>query len=109
MTTTSDQNAAAPPRFDGLRALFINATLKRSPELSHTDGLIDNPPALSRQRRLEVLHPETRQPIPMLHNDHSRIGVRQDAPQLGSLAVQAGTDLAHHLPHPQVTLGGPRG
>lgn len=38
MTTTSDQNAAAPPRFDGLRALFINATLKRSPELSHTDG-----------------------------------------------------------------------
>ncbi len=28
-------------RFDGLRALYINCTLKRSPELSHTDGLID--------------------------------------------------------------------
>jgi multimeric flavodoxin WrbA len=29
-----------PPRFAGLRALFINCTLKRSPEVSHTGGLI---------------------------------------------------------------------
>jgi hypothetical protein len=29
------------PRYDHLRALFINCTLKRSPELSHTGGLID--------------------------------------------------------------------
>jgi multimeric flavodoxin WrbA len=28
-------------RFDGLRALFINGTLKRSPEASNTQGLID--------------------------------------------------------------------
>lgn len=27
--------------FTGLRALFINCTLKRSPELSHTQGLVD--------------------------------------------------------------------
>lgn len=27
--------------FTGMRALFINCTLKRSPELSHTQGLID--------------------------------------------------------------------
>ncbi len=27
-------------RFDGLRAFFINTTLKRSPEMSHTQGLI---------------------------------------------------------------------
>jgi multimeric flavodoxin WrbA len=27
--------------FDGLRALFVNCTLKRSPELSHTQGLLD--------------------------------------------------------------------
>ena len=27
-------------RFDGLRALFVNCTLKRSPDLSHTEGLI---------------------------------------------------------------------
>lgn len=29
------------PRFEGLRAVFVNCTLKRSPELSHTQGLID--------------------------------------------------------------------
>jgi hypothetical protein len=28
-------------RYDDLRAIFINCTLKRSPELSHTGGLID--------------------------------------------------------------------
>ena len=28
-------------RFDGMRALFINCTLKPSPERSHTQGLID--------------------------------------------------------------------
>jgi multimeric flavodoxin WrbA len=28
------------PQFDGLRAVFVNATLKRSPEPSHTDGLV---------------------------------------------------------------------
>jgi len=30
-----------PADFDGLRALFINCTLKRSPEVSNTEGLID--------------------------------------------------------------------
>ena len=29
------------PRYDDLRALFINCTLKRSPEPSNTQGLID--------------------------------------------------------------------
>ena len=28
-------------RFDDLRALYVNCTLKRSPERSHTQGLID--------------------------------------------------------------------
>ena len=28
--------------FSDLRALFLNCTLKKSPELSHTQGLIDN-------------------------------------------------------------------
>src|SRR5260370_36804554 len=30
-----------PGRLDDVRALFINCTLKRSPERSHTQGLID--------------------------------------------------------------------
>jgi multimeric flavodoxin WrbA len=29
-------------RFDGMRAMFVNCTLKRSPERSHTQGLIDS-------------------------------------------------------------------
>ncbi|RVW04901.1 flavodoxin family protein [Rhodococcus spongiicola] len=29
------------PRFSGLRALYVNCTLKRSPEVSNTQGLID--------------------------------------------------------------------
>nr|WP_308119081.1 flavodoxin family protein [Streptomyces sp. JJ38] len=35
--------ASAPPqrRYDDLRALFVNCTLKPSPERSHTQGLID--------------------------------------------------------------------
>src|SRR6187549_1274396 len=36
----SDTPAAAPD-FTGLRALFINCTLKRSPEVSNTQALVD--------------------------------------------------------------------
>lgn len=36
---TAGHPDVVPPRFDGLRALFVNATLKRSPETSHTEGL----------------------------------------------------------------------
>lgn len=32
---------SATAGFEGLRALFVNATLKRSPAVSHTGGLID--------------------------------------------------------------------
>ena len=41
--TTDGSNSAGDGewRFDGLRALFVNCTLKRSPELSHTQGLLD--------------------------------------------------------------------
>src|SRR5579859_5775775 len=38
--------AAALPRYDDLRALVINCTLKRSPEPSHTQGLIDRSTAI---------------------------------------------------------------
>lgn len=37
---TMDRNEN-PPHFDDLRALFVNCTLKRSPEISHTEGLVD--------------------------------------------------------------------
>ncbi|MEX2529548.1 MAG: flavodoxin family protein [Gemmatimonadota bacterium] len=43
MTTTDHATPSLddlPWSFKGLRALFLNCTLKRSPELSHTEGLI---------------------------------------------------------------------
>ncbi|WP_018157264.1 flavodoxin family protein [Demetria terragena] len=42
------------PRFDGLSAVFINATLKRSPEPSHTDGLVNASADLMRSRGVQV-------------------------------------------------------
>jgi multimeric flavodoxin WrbA len=42
MPAQEPSEASTPEyRFDDLRALFINCTLKRSPEVSHTEGLID--------------------------------------------------------------------
>ncbi|MFE6965292.1 flavodoxin family protein [Agromyces sp. NPDC057679] len=42
------------PDFSDLRALFVNCTLKRSPEVSHTQGLIDASVALMREHRVQV-------------------------------------------------------
>ena len=41
MARPESADSADAPRFAGLRALFINTTLKRSPEQSHTQGLLD--------------------------------------------------------------------
>ena len=41
-------------RFDGLRALYLNCTLKKSPEQSHTGGLVDASAAVMRRRGVEV-------------------------------------------------------
>ena len=40
METSPLSPADLAPRFDGLSAVFVNATLKRSPEPSNTDGLL---------------------------------------------------------------------
>ena len=45
---------SGPPRFDDLRAVFINCTLKRLPERSHTEGLIDRSAAIMRDRGVAV-------------------------------------------------------
>ncbi|MGQ0629453.1 MAG: flavodoxin family protein [Sporichthyaceae bacterium] len=42
------------PRYPGLRALYINCTLKRSPELSHTQGLIERSAAIMREEGVQV-------------------------------------------------------
>ncbi len=42
------------PDFSGLKALYINCTLKRSPEISNTQGLVDRSIALMRRNGVEV-------------------------------------------------------
>ncbi|MFI0977613.1 flavodoxin family protein [Streptomyces sp. NPDC021093] len=37
----SAEHGVPPARYDDLRALFINCTLKRSPDVSNTQGLVD--------------------------------------------------------------------
>lgn len=46
--------ANSPSKFDDLRALFLNCTLKRSPEKSHTQGLIDIAAAIMRKNGVAV-------------------------------------------------------
>jgi multimeric flavodoxin WrbA len=41
-------------RYDGLRAMFINCTLKRSPALTHTGGLIDRSRAIMEKHGVAV-------------------------------------------------------
>src|SRR3954471_15612727 len=41
-------------RYDDLRALFINCTLKRSPELTHTGGLIERSASIMTKQGVEV-------------------------------------------------------
>ena len=40
--------------FSGLRATYVNCTLKRSPERSHTQGLVDASAAIMRRHGVEV-------------------------------------------------------
>jgi multimeric flavodoxin WrbA len=42
------------PDFTGLRAMFINCTLKRSPETSHTQGLVDTSAHIMGKHGVEV-------------------------------------------------------
>ncbi|MFC6326113.1 flavodoxin family protein [Microbacterium koreense] len=43
-----------PATYDDLRAVYVNCTLKRSPERSHTQGLIDRSVALMRSQGVSV-------------------------------------------------------
>ena len=55
MTPTPTPNLPTPPpNFSDLRAVYINCTLKRSPELSHTQGLMDRSIALMQKLGVSV-------------------------------------------------------
>ena len=42
------------PDFSGLRATYVNCTLKKSPEPSHTQGLVDASAAIMRKHGVDV-------------------------------------------------------
>ena len=46
--------ATSPADYSDLRALYVNCTLKRSPERSHTQGLMDLSVAIMRRNGVEV-------------------------------------------------------
>ncbi|MDV8009185.1 flavodoxin family protein [Rhodococcus sp. IEGM 1318] len=59
MSSIPDPNVAASPfalGFGGLRAVFVNCTLKRSPEQSHTQGLADLSSRLMTRYGVQVDH-----------------------------------------------------
>src|SRR3954467_2598112 len=49
-----DTNGSAPADYSDLRAMFINCTLKRSPEPSNTQGLADLSIAIMEKHGVEV-------------------------------------------------------
>ncbi len=71
MTTPS-----VAPDFAGLKAMFINCTLKRSPETSNTQGLVDRSVALMRKNGVEV------DQIRAVDHDIA-VGVRPDMTEYG--------------------------
>ena len=58
MTELTDQQSelceSSPYDYSGLKALFINCTLKRSPEVSNTQGLMDISEEIMRRNGVEV-------------------------------------------------------
>lgn len=54
LTHMTEQPAVQTASYDDLRAVFINCTLKRSPEISHTQGLMDRSMALMRAQGVTV-------------------------------------------------------
>ena len=74
--SSSTQSAS----FSDLRALFLNCTLKRSPELSHTQGLIDISSAIMRKHgvTVESLRPVDYEIARGVYPDMTAHGWRQD-------------------------------
>ena len=67
-------------RFDGMRAMYLNCTLKRSPERSHTQGLIDVSKAILEKNgvSVEVLRPVDYDVAPGVYPDMTEQGFERD-------------------------------
>lgn len=67
--------------FSGLRAVFFNCTLKRSPQLSHTSGLVDLSAGLMRRHgvEVEIIRPIDHPIATGVYPDMTEYGWEQDA------------------------------
>ena len=73
------------PDFSDLTAAFVNCTLKRSPEVSHTDGLLQVSAAIMRARGVTVdeIRAVDHELAPGVHPDMTEYGwARDDWPRL---------------------------
>src|SRR6266496_2167502 len=52
--TPRSEGESTMPEYDDLRALFINCTLKRSPAVSNTEGLLDVSRKIMEKQGVEV-------------------------------------------------------
>lgn len=73
-------NSGHPWDFDGLRALFLNCTLKPSPELSHTEGLMEISRSIMETNgvAVEMLRPVDHQIAPGVYGDMTEHGIERD-------------------------------
>ncbi len=71
---------SSPSDFSDLRALFLNCTLKRTPELSHTQGLIDLSTAIMEKNgvKVDVLRPVDYQIAYGVYSDMTERGWEKD-------------------------------
>ncbi|GAB6194911.1 flavodoxin family protein [Lysobacter xanthus] len=83
-----------PParRYDDLKALFLNCTLKRSPEVSHTERLVHVPAEIMRRQgvAVEIVRPVDRDLAPGVQPDMRTCGFdRDDWPDLCTKVMDA--------------------
>lgn len=79
------------PRYDGLKAAFVNCTLKPSPELSHTHGLADVVAHIMREAGCEVddIRAVDHAIAPGVQPDMAEHGLEDDWPQLAERILAA--------------------
>ncbi|AEH61389.1 conserved hypothetical protein [Methanosalsum zhilinae DSM 4017] len=79
-------------KFNDLKALFLNCTLKRSPELSHTEGLLNKSKAIMEKNGVlvEILRPVDYQIAPGVYPDMKEYGWEVDEwPQIFKKVMDA--------------------
>ncbi len=79
-------------KFNDLKALFLNCTLKRSPEMSHTEGLLNKSKAIMEKNgvQVEILRPVDYQIAPGVYPDMKEHGWEVDEwPQIFKKVMDA--------------------